>query len=85
MPFRLIPARQSLLESADYEKQVGNDYAAVARASMDRAIHAPAMPDEIAGIFDLFGEAVNNIVSDDLPPQEAMDWVQREAKTRIGP
>jgi ABC-type glycerol-3-phosphate transport system substrate-binding protein len=88
MPYRLIPARQSLLESTEYEQLVGSDFAAVVRASManvrpNRVIRG--MSDELDGFIDLFREAVNNIVSDDWPPQEAMDWAQGEARTRIGP
>jgi multiple sugar transport system substrate-binding protein len=87
MPYRLIPARQSLLESTEYEQRVGSDFAAVARASMAKPNHVVRrVSDEtIVSYMYLFFEAVNKIISDDLPPQEAIDWAQREAKTRIGP
>jgi multiple sugar transport system substrate-binding protein len=87
MPYRLIPARKSMLESAEYEQLVGSDFAAVARASMDSADltrTAPEVSEEFESASDLFVEAVDSIVMGERTPREAMGWAQREAETQRG-
>jgi multiple sugar transport system substrate-binding protein len=89
IPYQLIPARKSLLESAEYEELAGGDLAAVARASIERADLTRANPGTLARFNDvdtggLWGEAVNSVVSGESTPQEALDLAQREAETQMG-
>ena len=83
MPHRLIPARKSHLESIEYAEAVGSDAAAVARAALEIASldrPAPWVYEEFAGVYDLFSQAVDKVISEDWLPREAMDWAQQEAE-----
>ena len=83
MPHRLIPARKSQLESIEFAEAVGSEAAAVARAaladvSLDRP--APWVYDQFEGVFEIFGEAVDKVISEDWLAREAMDWAQQEVE-----
>jgi multiple sugar transport system substrate-binding protein len=81
MHYRLMPARQSLAESAAYEGLVGSQVAAVAGASMENAVLvSPWIGAEFEEAMNLFGEAIDQIVSGDATPQEAMNWAQQGAE-----
>lgn len=87
-PYRLIPARKSLLESAEYEELVGEDLTAVAQTSIERADLSRTDPGAFARFDDadiggLWGEAVNSVVTGEYTPQEALDSAQREAEARL--
>jgi multiple sugar transport system substrate-binding protein len=87
MPNRLIPARTSHLESIEYTEAVGSDAAAVARASLEVASldrPAPWVYDEFAGVYELFSQAVDKVISEDWLPREALDWAQQEAEKGQG-
>jgi len=82
MPHRLIPARKSQLESLEYVEAVGSEAAAVAQASMDVASldrPAPWVYGEFEGAFELWGQAVDKVISEDWLAREALDWAQQEA------
>jgi ABC-type glycerol-3-phosphate transport system substrate-binding protein len=82
MPHRLIPARKSQLESPEFVEAVGSEAAAVARASMDVASldrPAPWVYEKFQGAFELFGQAVDKVISEDWLSREALDWAQEEA------
>ncbi len=79
--YRLMPPRRSLAESAAYEQQVGQAVATVATASMEHAVLLPpAVWVRFGGAMDIFGQAVDRIISDESTPQEAMHWVQQVAE-----
>ena len=82
MPERLIPARQSQLESIEFVEAVGSEPVAVARASMDVASldrPAPWVYGQFEGAFGLFGQAVDKVISEDWLAREALEWAQQEA------
>jgi ABC-type glycerol-3-phosphate transport system substrate-binding protein len=86
MPYRLVPARKSLLESIEYETMVGDGFAEVARLSMDKAVLTRAAPgayDAFEAAFDIFNESLGQIINGELTVEEAMDWAQREAEMSI--
>ena len=80
-PERLMPARKSLAESSAYGKLVGEDVAAVARASMESAvlINLGAFV-EFEGAMDVFAEAVGDVIDGEATPQEALSEAQRRAE-----
>jgi len=80
VPCSLIPARRSLVESTVYDQLVGNDIAAVARASLTSAL---PVYHKFYQISDIFDDAATTIVDGDSTPQEAMDKAQREAVSRM--
>lgn len=77
-PYRLMPARKSLAESAAYEQQVGSDVAAVARAFMESAM-VPSLV-EFGGVWGIFWRALDAITSGRSTPEEAMTRAQQEAE-----
>jgi len=86
VPYSLMPARRSLAESRAYEQLVGENVAAVARASVESAVLVnPRAFSEFGEAMDIFAEAVGKVVNGDATPAEAMDWAQQEAEFRIQP
>jgi multiple sugar transport system substrate-binding protein len=86
MTYRLIPARQSLTESVAYEQKVGDEIAAVARASMKQAVLVPPSTGaRFAGAMEIFSRAIDDIVYERASVQDAMNRAQREAEVTIGP
>jgi multiple sugar transport system substrate-binding protein len=86
MTYRLMPARKSLAESSAYEARVGENVAAVARASMENAIfiyYAGWNHEFGEAIESILEEAMNKIVKGTATPQEAMDWARREAEKLV--
>jgi multiple sugar transport system substrate-binding protein len=85
MTYRLMPARKSLAESSAYEARVGENVAAVARASMENVMftYYPGWNHEFGeAIESIFEEAMDKIVKGEATPQEAMDWAQQEIEKR---
>jgi len=83
-PYRLMPARKSLAESATYEQQVGSDVAAVARASVESAVLLSPRLIEFGGAWGIFWRALDAIIGGRSTPEEAMISAQQEAE-RIYP
>jgi multiple sugar transport system substrate-binding protein len=81
VPYRLIPARRSLAESAAYEDAVGAEIAAVARISMEHALIADwTVLSQFEEAFVAYGEALQDILQGHKTPLEAMSDVQRAAQ-----
>jgi multiple sugar transport system substrate-binding protein len=77
-PFAL-PASQAMVESAEYEAQVGPDVAAAARRSMENAILInPNIVGFDAAVNAMVG-AFTSIQSGEVDPAEALSEAQREA------
>jgi ABC-type glycerol-3-phosphate transport system substrate-binding protein len=86
VPYRLMPARRSLAESAAYGEQVGDEVAATARTSIEYAIMInDATYARFEGAMDAFRKALDQIVNGDVAPLEAMDQAQRAATSKTGP
>jgi len=82
----LVPVRRSIVESAEYKRQVGEDVAALAGESLENALfYSPRVYSRFEGSREMFFEAVDRIISGAWTAQEAMDWAQREAETGLGP
>ena len=82
----VVPVRKSIVESVEYERQVGEDIAALVQPSLESGLFfSPRMYTRFEGTLDLFGEAVDRVTSGDWTAQEAMDWAQQQAERRIGP
>ena len=76
---RLIPARRSVAESAEYEQLVGSEVAAAARASIENAVLIPELGDVQAGL-QLFGFAIDQIMNGRATPREALTQAQQRAE-----
>jgi multiple sugar transport system substrate-binding protein len=76
VPLYGMPVRKSLVESKTFEDEVGQDVAAVARASVEHALLFSPAGWDIYGTFQIFGEAVEKINSGRVSAQEAMEWAQ---------
>jgi multiple sugar transport system substrate-binding protein len=87
MPGRHIPVRRSLVESEEYERQVGSSAAAVARDVLEYGLsYSPRrFLDTSLEAIGILERALDMIESGARPPQEVMEWAQREADARIGP
>ena len=83
-PYRLMPARKSLAESAAYERQVGSDVAAVAQASVESAMVPSPRLAEFGGVWGIFWRALDAIISGRSTPEEAMISAQQEAERILG-
>jgi multiple sugar transport system substrate-binding protein len=81
MPYRLMPARKALAESSAYGQRVGQDVAAVARASMENAVLINLLAfAEFEGDMENFARAVGEVIDETSTPQAAMDWVQQQTE-----
>lgn len=80
IPHRLMPARKSLAQSNAYEQQVGDDIAAVARASMESAVMITPDLAEFEEAMDVFYAAVEEVINGRSTPEEAMSWAQQQAE-----
>jgi multiple sugar transport system substrate-binding protein len=80
IPVRQTPVRRSLVESPDYERQVGSEVVAVVRASMEDAL---LLSPDLVGFeeaLDTFGQALEAIVMQRSTPEEAMTWAQQQSE-----
>jgi hypothetical protein len=81
IPYRLMPARQSLAESTAYGQLVGEDVAIVARASMENAVLINLIAfAEFEDDMNVLAEAVGEVIDENMTPREAMEWAQRRAE-----
>jgi hypothetical protein len=69
-----------LAESSLFEEKVGREAAAVARSSIEGAILAVDMPEALESRFGAFIEALEGMMSGDLPPAETLIVLQREGE-----
>jgi len=84
--YRLVPPRRSLVASKEYERLVGKEVAAAARASIEQAVFfSPRVWTRFGEAMDLFDEAVSQIIDGDVTVEEAMVQAQREAETKLSP
>jgi multiple sugar transport system substrate-binding protein len=85
VPPRQIPPRRSHIESREYERLVGGEAAAVARDVLKNGLPWPTRRflDTTRKAIGILGDATAKIGSGQMTPQEAMEWAQREAETRI--
>jgi multiple sugar transport system substrate-binding protein len=79
MPHRQAPVRRSIAESAEYEREVGPEVAAVVRSSMEDAMLLSPELVQFEDAMGLFGQAFEAIMSERSTPEEAMTWAQRES------
>ena len=82
MTDRLMPARRSLVESAECEQQSGKDVVAITRMSMENVLVLSPETFSFGNAGEIFGEAVDKIVDDGATAHEAMDWAQRQAQSQ---
>jgi multiple sugar transport system substrate-binding protein len=79
VPFDLIPARKSLAESDEYRELVGRDVVDTAQASLGNALPlSPALFEFIN--FDVYGRAINSILTGSSTVEEALTWAQQQAE-----
>jgi multiple sugar transport system substrate-binding protein len=79
VPPYVLPARRSQAESAAYSAQVGDEVAAVARASIENAMILPdAQMAGIAQQAESFGQALTEILNGNVTALEALTALQRE-------
>jgi ABC-type glycerol-3-phosphate transport system substrate-binding protein len=79
VPFNMIPARKSLIESDEYRKLVGSDVVNTAQASLEDALPlSPALFDFIS--FSVYGSTMNSILSGSSTPAEALTRAQRQSE-----
>jgi multiple sugar transport system substrate-binding protein len=72
---RLVPPRQSLVDSEAYEQLVGEDVAIVARASLRDAVYLPPeLWTELGADLAVFSDAVGQVVEGKMTASEAMEW-----------
>lgn len=82
----LVPVRKSIVESAEYRRQVGEDVVAIVGDSLESALfYSPRVYSRFEGSREIFFEAVRRIISGAWTAEEAMDWAQREAEAGTGP
>jgi ABC-type glycerol-3-phosphate transport system substrate-binding protein len=82
IPQHQTPARRSLAESTEYERQVGGDIALVARTSMEDALLLSPDLVEFEQALGVFGQALDAILSERSTPEEAMMWAQQQSTFR---
>ncbi len=82
LPARQIPPRRSLAESDAYVAQVGDDVAAVARASLESAMLFSPRVFEFEDEIEALGQGLYAAVNGDLPPQDALSMAQEQAESR---
>jgi len=78
-PGRQVPVRTSLLNSAEYERQVGEQIASAARSSLDGALLLSPELAEFEPVLETFGNAFLAIVNERSTPEEAMVWAQQQS------
>jgi ABC-type glycerol-3-phosphate transport system substrate-binding protein len=79
IPNHLTPARRTLAESADYEQQVGESVAQVARASMQDAILLSPELVEYEQALEVFGAAYQAVLEGRSSAEEALNWAQQQS------
>ena len=78
---RLMPARRSLAESANFANQAGKEVAEAGRTSLENAILVtPDTLRQLGPAVLLFFDAVGQIVEQNIPPEIALDAAQKQAQ-----
>ncbi len=80
IPERTAPVRKSLAESSEYQRLVGDETAAVVRASLDNVLLLSPKLAEFEDAFNIFGKAMEAILSGRSTPLEALTWAQQQSK-----
>jgi ABC-type glycerol-3-phosphate transport system substrate-binding protein len=77
-PYRQMPARRSLAESPDWEKQVGTEVATAARLSIEHAVihNVPALI-QFEEALDAYNTVLEDILQGYATPLEAMTRAQQ--------
>ena len=85
MPPRQISPRRSHIESREYERLVDGEVVAVARDVLENGLPWPTRRflDTTREAIGILGDATAKIGSGEMTSQEAMEWAQQEAGTRI--
>lgn len=81
-PTRSIPVRKSLLESKEFERQAGENVAAIVRASMENALLLSPELAQFEQALNTFTQAFDTIMTGRSEPLEAMTWAQQESKLK---
>jgi multiple sugar transport system substrate-binding protein len=78
----LIPVRRSVLESEAYEQRVGGDVVDVALATLEETelVSYWTLFTRFGSEMRTFDRAIDQILSGEASPQEAMDWAQSMAQ-----
>lgn len=79
IPNRRTPVRRSLIGSSAYERKVGEDIAAVARASLEDALLLSPKLAEFEEALGVFEQALDAILDERATPREAMTQAQRRS------
>jgi ABC-type glycerol-3-phosphate transport system substrate-binding protein len=79
LPARQFPVRRSLATSVEYERQVGEELASVARSSMENALLLSPRLAEFEQALEVFSQAFNAILDERSTPHEAMSWAQQRS------
>jgi ABC-type glycerol-3-phosphate transport system substrate-binding protein len=81
---RLVPTRQSLLESDAFEQKFGEDAAKVVRQSLEFAVPVSLWQwFSLGNAIDTFNHAIEEVVNGELEPQEALDFAQEQAESSM--
>jgi multiple sugar transport system substrate-binding protein len=81
MPRRLAPPRRSVATAKAYEEAAGREVAAVVRQAMETAfLISPWTMGEMLGALQLFLQAVNPVINQGVPAQDALEQAQRQAE-----
>ena len=79
LPSTGVPARRSVAESPAFDEEVGDEFAAVARASMENALLIPPQLTELEDVGYL-AEAINRVIIGEASAAEALYDAQRQAE-----
>jgi multiple sugar transport system substrate-binding protein len=82
VPYRQVPARRSLAASADYERLVGKEVAAVARATVKDALLFSLERGSLRPRWRTFIGALEAIINERTTPEGAMIEAQRRIESR---
>jgi hypothetical protein len=80
MGYGMLPARLSVVQSAEYGQLVGSSVAAVGQAAMEDAVLFPADLEEYEPLMWVFGAGVQRTIVDGYAPEEAMTWAQQQSE-----
>ena len=76
LPDEGMPVRKSVLTSEAFEDEVGEDVAAVARASIEQALFFSPEAWDVYGEFQTFNEALEKLYIGEMTATQAMQWAQ---------
>lgn len=79
---RMIPPRQSVINSEAYERLVGREAAATARAAIEDVVLVSAELAEYEDVLQIFYMAVLGVLDGQLTAEEAMIFAQQEWDAR---